>query len=735
MVHRVASRQALGGFVRNDSEGVLIEVEADDETSIATFVRTLRREAPQLARIDALEVRIVPARNERSFRFIASTPLASVAATVPADAATCDACIRELFDPCDRRFRYPFINCTDCGPRYTIIRDVPYDRARTTMDAFPMCNACRAEYEDPQDRRFHAEPTACHVCGPRVVLFEGDRCVAERDAAIVRAISLLCSGAIVAVKGLGGYQLAVLATDERAVARLRERKHRPHKPFALMANDLAQIEALWRVSPAAHDALVAPSHPIVLLEAAGGGAWLKNIAPGLGEIGVMLPTAPLHHLLLAGGGLLVMTSANVADEPIAKDDAEARDKLGRIADAILAHNRVIHTRADDSVVRVIGGRARAVRRARGFALDPVSIGFAAPSVLGVGGELKNAVCLTRGKDAFLSQHIGDLGSIESQAFFEEVVAKMTQLVGVVPQAIAHDLHPDYASTRWAVKRGVRTIAVQHHHAHVAACLAEHGRTARAIGVAFDGTGCGPAGELWGGEILLFDLSGFVRLGHLRPIALAGGEAAIREPWRLAVAALLDAGEPLDVLAHDRTDAIARLIEREISSPRATGAGRWFDAFASILGVRHQISYEAQAAIELEALAARAKAESEIRAFAYSIELRNGAPFVVDLRPVVRQVAASLRRGEPREEAAARVYATMAEATLASCRLARDQHHVDLVALSGGCFQSKLLTEHVTRLLDADGFEVLVHERVPPNDGGLALGQAAVAAYRLTSRGG
>lgn len=729
MVYRAATCEGLGGFVRNDSEGLLVEVEGDDLAAVTRFIGVLRREAPPLARIDAFEVKAVPPRGERDFRVVASMPLSATTACIPADAATCDACVRELFDPSDRRFRYPFINCTDCGPRYTIARDVPYDRAATTMAVFPLCEACRAEYEDPRDRRFHAEPTACSRCGPRVALVERGLPTAEGDAAMVRAAALLGSGAIVALKGLGGYQLAVDARDEAAVARLRAKKRRPDKPFALMARDLAVAELVAHVTPLACAALTSPARPIVLLDASfADGRVAPSVAPRLGELGVMLPATPLHHLLFASGpSLLVMTSGNVADEPIAKDDDDALAKLGAIADAFVVHDRVIHTRADDSVVRVTAGAARVLRRARGCTPEAVPLSVEAPSVVAVGAELKNAVCITRCAEAYLSQHIGDLGSIESRAFFEELIDKLSHLLGVAPTVIAHDLHPEYASTRWALARGLPTIGVQHHHAHIASCLVENGRSGPVIGVAFDGTGCGPAGDLWGGEVLLADFAGFQRLGHLRPIALAGGEAAIREPWRLAVAALLDANEPVDRAADPRRAAVARLVERKVASPLATGAGRWFDAFAALLGVRDRITYEAQAAIELDALASRAPGG---RPYPFLVEERAGPPFVVDLRPTVNAVAAAMRRLAPREQTASRVFATMAEVVAVSCQLARRDHGVNVVALSGGCFQSRLFTESARALLEADGFEVLLHRRVPPNDGGIALGQAAVAAHRL-----
>ncbi len=727
MVYRVARAARLGGFVRNDAEGVVIEIEGDAR-AVASFPDALRREAPPLARIDAIEIEERAVCGEVEFRIAASVSVATATrAIIPADTAICEACLRELFDPEDRRFRHPFVTCTDCGPRYTIVRDVPYDRSRTTMASFAMCPECRTEYEDPADRRFHAEPIACHACGPRVALVVRGECVGEGEEAIARASALLAGGAVLAVKGLGGYQLAVDARDDGAVGLLRERKRRPHKPFALMVRDVDTAEAIARLSEPAREALASPARPIVLLPARSGGGVAWSVAPGLSELGIMLPTTPLHHLLLERApAVLVMTSGNVADEPIAKDDDDALQRLEPIADAFLVHERAIHTRADDSVVRIVAGAAQPVRRGRGLAPDPVRLDVASEPILAVGADLKNAVCVTREDEAFLSQHIGDLGSLDARSFFEEVAARLGRLLGVEPQVVAHDLHPEYASTRWALASGLRTIAVQHHHAHVAACLAEHGRRGPAVGVAFDGTGCGPSGDLWGGEILVFDLLGFVRAGHLRPIALPGGEAAIREPWRLAVAALADAGAPIE---HPASAPILRLLERGIATPRATGAGRWFDAVSAILGVRDRITYEAQAAIELEALAATSDEDTP-----YPFVVEDGDPFELDLRPVVREVAAGVGRGEPRGTIAARFHATMAEIVLASCRAARARYGIDLVALSGGCFQSVRLTEGAKARLEADGFEVLVHRRVPPNDGGIAFGQAAIAAHRLEKEG-
>jgi len=735
-VYRIARAAGLVGFVRNDGEGVWIEIEGGD-AAVGAFVAALRQEVPPLARIDAIEVAPIPLVGDRDFCVVGSAPTARTSATIPADAATCDACLRELLDPNDRRYRYPFINCTDCGPRFTIIRDVPYDRARTTMAAFVMCTSCQAEYEDPGNRRFHAEPNACALCGPRVALVEGHKPRLQGEAALERATELLAEGSIVALKGLGGYQLAIRADLDDAVWRLRARKRRPHKPFALMARDIDVAARVAEMNEAGRAELLSPARPIVLLGARNGNQVAQSVAPFVGELGVMLPATPLHHLLLAQSPLLVMTSGNAADEPIAKDDAEAFTKLDGIADAFLVHDRAIHTRADDSVVRVTRGRVQPVRRARGYVPAPVPLGFEAPSVLAVGAALKNTVCLVRGRDAYLSQHIGDLDGVDARGFFVEVIEKLQRLLDVQPALIAHDHHPDYVSTRWALAQaeaqGVPCVAVQHHHAHVASCLAENGRTETVIGVAFDGTGCGPRGDLWGGEFLLCDLARSKRLGHLRAISLAGGETAIREPWRLALAALIDAGEPLDLMAHvpsHRQRFLARMIERNISAPRATGAGRWFDAVASLVGVRDTISYEAQAAIELEALA---KGSFDERPYPFVVDVpaagEGDTPFVVEMRPTIRAVAADVRGDIPSARIASRFYATMAELIAESCRHVRRYHGIQTVALSGGCFQSAMLSERARATLERDGFEVLTHRLVPANDGGLALGQAAVAAYR------
>jgi hydrogenase maturation protein HypF len=727
-VYRLARAQGLSGWVRNDADGVWIEVEGPEDT-VQGFPALLRQEAPPLSRIDRIDVSPMTPVHVSGFSILTSGSAREGEAAIPPDVATCEACLRELADPTDRRYRYPFINCTDCGPRYTIVRGVPYDRARTTMSSFPLCSDCRREYEDPGNRRFHAEPNACPACGPRLELLRPGEAPHFAEDALRSALEALAAGRVVAVKGLGGFFLAVDATNEAAVATLRTRKRRPRKPFALMARGLGEVRRLAELDDVECAALSSPARPIVLLAARKGNGVAPSVAHGLSELGVMLPYTPLHHLLLEGRApVLVMTSGNAAEEPLARDHAEALTRLVGVADVFLVHDRDIHARVDDSVLRVQAGRPQLVRRARGYVPAALALPFESPPVLAVGAELKNTVCLTRGRHAYLSSHVGDLQNAQTHAFFLEVITGLERLLAVEPAVVAHDLHPDYLSTRWARARGLPTVAVQHHHAHVAACLAEHGRMEPVIGVAFDGTGCGPAGDLWGGEVLLADLAGFRRLAHLRPLSLPGGEAAIREPWRLAGAALLDAGEPLDCLADldpRRLGWVRELVARPSLCPRATGAGRWFDAVAALCGVCRDVTYEGQAAIELEAAAAPGGCEP----YPFAWEPGSGEPHVIDLRPTVRGVAADLRTGGPGAVVAARFHETLSRAVHRACVDARDAHGVTTVALSGGCFQNRRLTGRTRELLAAAGFEVLLHGQVPPNDGGVALGQAAIAAFR------
>jgi hydrogenase maturation protein HypF len=656
-------------------------------------------------------------------------------------------CLRELDDPADRRFGYPFINCTNCGPRFTIVRGVPYDRPRTTMAAFPMCPACATEYRDPTDRRFHAQPICCPACGPTLALREatgtpavpppraGTADPAGGTAGVLAgAAEVLRSGRILAVKGLGGYHLAVSATDERATARLRARKHREDRPFAVMVADLAAARALCDVDPVSQALLTDRSRPIVLMDRLPVAAGLApSVAPGNRALGVLLPYTPLHHLLLRHfAGPIVLTSGNVCDEPIAHDDRDAVARLASIADAFLTHDRPIHVRTDDSVVRAFRGRPMPIRRSRGHAPEPVRLAWDTPRpVLACGAELKNTFCLARGRHAFVSHHIGDLANYPTLRSFAEGIEHFRRLFGVRPAVIAHDPHPEYLSTKYALEHEVADrVAVQHHHAHIASCLADNGRPGPVIGVAFDGTGYGDDGTIWGGEFLVADLAGFTRAGHLAPVPLPGGAAAVRQPWRMAVAhldAAFDGAPPggLDLL--HRNDStwrqVAALGRHGVNSPPTSSAGRLFDAVAALIGVRDTVTYEGQAAIELEQLTDRADDGS------YHAGIEPGEPLRVAGADLIRAAVADLTAGVAPGVIAARFHNGVVDAVVRVCGLLRTRCGLSTVALSGGVFQNLLLVERTVARLTASGFEVLTHSRVPPNDGGISLGQAAVAAAR------
>lgn len=732
-MHRLAHTLGLAGFVQNDAQGVWLEIEGDPH-AVTCFLDAVRSAAPAAARVESIETRELEPRGDRSFEIADSLAPTDVPCSigVPIDAAPCDECLRELLDPRDRRFRYPFINCTGCGPRYTIVRSLPYDRPRTTMERFELCYDCRREYEDVSDRRFHAEPNACPVCGPRLRWLEGED-ASEGEAALARAVERLAQGAIVAVKGAGGYALAVDANSEEAVARLRRRKRRPHKPFAVMARDLSHARRIAILPDSAVEALRSPARPIVLLPKRIRAPLASSVAPGLNEVGVFLPPTPLQHLLVAEGPpLLVMTSGNRVNEPIACSDEDAHRALDGIADAWLMHDRPIHARADDSVVRPMRNGLTVLRRARGFV--PRSITLPKPCeapVLAVGGHARGAVCLAVGDRAILSPHLGDASDAAGFGFFQEAIEHLVTLAGVEPTLVAHDLHPEYRSTRWAVDCGLPRVAVQHHHAHVAACLVEHGAEGPVLGVAFDGTGFGSDGRIWGGEILEVTLERATRLAQLRPLALAGGEAAVREPWRLAAAALHDAG--LDcALLHDvdptRVRRLEQLLDKGAATVASSGAGRWFDAVAALCGVRREITYDGQAAIELESIAASAPVAPP--PYAFSFREREDLT-EIDLRDSIRQLVADLLRSADRggraPMVAARFHETLAAAVSDCCDRLRRQGAPSTVALTGGCFANRRLTERCVAHLEARGFSVWIHRHVPPNDGGLALGQVAVAA--------
>jgi hydrogenase maturation protein HypF len=710
-VYRLASELDLAGFVLNDERGVLVEVEGGDG-AVDGFLRRLAEEAPPLASVEAVRPRDVAPAGERGFRILASPHGGEPEALVSPDTATCDDCLRELLDPADRRYRYPFVNCTNCGPRFTIVRGVPYDRPLTTMAGFELCPRCAAEYEDPADRRFHAQPNACPECGPTLAL--GDL---RGDAALRAAVAALREGAVVAVKGIGGYHLACLAAREPAVAALRARKHREDKPFAVMVRDVAAARTLVSLTDQEAALLAGRDRPIVLAPRRSDAPVAASVAPRSADLGVLLPYSPLHHLLLADAGdPLVMTSGNVSDEPIAHEDDDALARLAGIADLVLRHDRPIHTRTDDSVLRAVPRRRPLLlRRSRGFVPGSLPLPGDGRPLLACGAELKSTFCVAKGARAWVGHHIGDLKSYEVLQAYHAAIEHFERLFAVVPELVAHDEHPDYLSTRYALAReGVDTVAVQHHHAHLAACLAEHGVTGRAAGAIYDGSGYGRDGSVWGGELLVGDLRDFERRRHLWPVRLPGGDRAVEQPWRMAVSWLLAAGwdGPLPGPDRRRAEQVAELVRTGVSSPWTTSMGRLFDAVAALCGLRAEVTYEGQAAVELEAIA-----DSRVAGLYEMPDL--------DARPTILAVAEDLGRGVDARVVSARFHTTVARATAEALTAAGEE----VVVLSGGVFQNRLLLTRTRDALEALGHRVLVPERLPPNDGGISYGQAAVAAAR------
>ncbi len=743
-VHRLATDLGLAGHVGNDSEGVFVEVEGD-AGRIDAFMSQLTADAPPLARIFGVESEHVEIRHERGFMIVESRSQSAVRTFVSPDVAVCDDCLAELFDPENRRFRYPFINCTNCGPRFTITLRLPYDRPNTTMGTFELCAACSSEYHDPTDRRFHAQPVACARCGPRI-WFEGPAGIAEgTDSAIVATQEALARGGIVAVKGLGGYHLACDATSAGAIEILRQRKRRADKPLAVMVADLPTAHALAHVGPCEASLLSGPQRPIVLVDRRSGGPLAEQVAPRNPQIGLLLPYTPLHHLLfhqVPGSDarpprLLVMTSGNLTDEPIAYQDADARSRLSHIADAWLAHDRPIHVPCDDSVVRVDDGEELPIRRSRGYAPLPVRLPFPLDPILAMGGELKNTFCLASGHDAFMSQHVGDMGSVETLAAFERSAGQFTDMYQIDPRKLAADRHPGYQTRRWADEHSEQPVElVQHHHAHIAAVMAEHGVTAgeRVIGFAFDGTGSGTDGAIWGGEVLLARYEGFERRAHLRYIPLPGGDAAIRKPYRTALAHLWASGieweSGLPPVRHAPVSELAvlrRQLERGVQCIPTSSMGRLFDAVSSLLGIRQIAAYEAQAAMELEWLAAGHVAAA--RAYRFTLQGTQ-----IDAAPVLAALTDDLRGGCPMGPIAAGFHVAVARMIGDAADRLRQETGAHSIALSGGVFQNVLLLRLARRELTARGHRVLTHRLVPPNDAGLALGQAAVASRSDPNRG-
>jgi hydrogenase maturation protein HypF len=734
-VYSLATRMGLSGRVGNDVNGVFIEVEGA-ESDVADFLTALERDAPPLAEIERVSTTAVEPSGAGEFTIVESAAAGVRRTLVSSDSATCSDCLRELADPADRRHGYPFINCTNCGPRFTIVRDVPYDRLLTTMADFPMCSACALEYHDPADRRFHAQPVCCAVCGPRLSLVDASGVELAGDPLAESAI-LLRSGKVLAVKGLGGYHLAVLASDERAAAALRERKYREDKPFAVLVSDVDAAARLCVVDDSARALLVDRRRPIVLLPRVDGAPVARSVAPRNRQLGLLLPYTPVHVLLLAAVGQpIVLTSGNVSDEPIAYEDADALRRLAGIADAFLTHDRPIHMRTDDSVVRPFLGGEAVLRRSRGYVPEPVSLRRPVRRpVLACGAELKNTFCLAKDRHAFVSHHIGDLENYETLRSFVDGIEHFQRLFEITPAVVAHDLHPEYLSTKHAKElTEVDLVGVQHHHAHIASCLADNGESGPVIGVAFDGLGFGPDGTIWGGEFLLADLLSFQRLGHLAAIPMPGGTAAIKQPWRMAAAYLDEAydGDPpkgLDVLQRNESqwDDVLAVARVRLNSPLTSSAGRLFDAVSAILGVRDVINYEGQAAIELEQLAEPAERSGYLASIAGTEQL------VVSGSDLVRFVAEDFLAGTEPAVVAARFHNGMADAIVRCCGELRDSTGISTVAMSGGVFQNLLLLTRVVEGLRDNGFRVLTHARVPTNDGGISLGQAVIAAAQDQER--
>jgi hydrogenase maturation protein HypF len=748
-VYALASRLGLRGFVKNRSGCVLIEVEGG-RTDLDRFIRELLVSAPPLARIDALSSQQQAVRGDDGFRIEASDHVAESPIFISPDVATCQDCLAELFDPSDRHYRYPFLNCTNCGPRLTIIRGAPYDRARTTMASFPMCPDCAAEYHDPRNRRFHAQPAACPACGPRLSVCQANGKPIETSDPLAFFIDRLRRGKIGALKGLGGFHLACDAASESVVRELRRRKHRDEKPFAVMVPDLATAERICEIDDRERELLLSPRRPIVLLKKRNdsiGGSICEAVAPRNPRLGVILAYAPLHHLLLENfkGRGLVMTSGNRSDEPIAYEDADAFERLGEIADVFLVHNRPIHVRCDDSVTRIVDSLESPVRRSRGYAPQSVPLPFGCTHpILAVGGQLKGVFAVGRGRQAFLSHHLGDLDHWEAYRAFVRDVGLYEELFAVAPELIVHDLHPDYASTNYARERAAAgelpLLAVQHHHAHVASCMAEHGLDEPVIGVSFDGTGYGIDGAIWGGEFLVAEYTHFDRAAHLRYVGLPGGDSAVREPWRMAASQLVDAGRSWDLL-EGRIDqaklrTIGAMLERRINTPLTSSVGRLFDAVASLAGVRNTVSYEGQAAIELEWLATQVPFDTS-----YPFELTGGdssddgdpIPLEIDTRPLIRAVITDVEHRTDTARIARRFHSTIVEIIASTCVAIRDRSRLNAVALSGGVFMNALVATESAARLSADGFRVYRHVLVPPNDGGIGLGQLAIGAAALSRK--
>jgi hydrogenase maturation protein HypF len=743
-VYRLAVHHGLAGMVGNSSDGVQISIEGEDG-QVRAFLTAFERELPPLAQVTSRRLEEVPPRFETGFRILPSTAAATRMALVPPDVSVCAACLRELDDPTDRRFAYAFVNCTDCGPRYTIVDDVPYDRVSTTMVDFPLCDACRREYADPANRRFHAQATCCPQCGPTLRLLDARGDVVPVADPVAAARAHLTAGRVVAIKGVGGFHLAVDAVNVPAVQALRQRKNRGRKPFALLSRRVEEVRRYCEVSPAEEAVLTSAVRPIVILrrrhaEAEAGQPIAPDVAPGNRCFGVMLPYTPLHYLLLGEGFLaLVLTSGNLADEPIVIADAAAVERLGHVADFFLTYDRRILHRADDSIVKVDGATTRVWRRSRGFVPRPVHTGIDLPPILAVGGMMKNVIALSRGTEVFLSQHLGDTDSRDGLAFLEDTVAHLQRFLGIVPELVVHDLHPDYLSTQYALGLPTpRKIAVQHHEAHIASCQCEHRILDRpVIGFAMDGTGYGWDGAVWGGEVFVGTPVQYRRAAHLEYVPMPGGERAIRQPWRMAVSWLRQSVDdyrrlPLALLERHAAslDAIEAMAQRGIHSPLTSSCGRLFDAVAALLGLVDESSFEGEPAISLE------MAASEVPGAPYGYALLEHPDGHLEMSPrqTFADIIADLRRGVDKAGIATRFHATLATAFTEVALRLRASTGVGSVALGGGVFLNTLLVTDLRRRLTSQGFAVFQPQEAPPGDGGLSLGQVALAAMQARREG-
>jgi hydrogenase maturation protein HypF len=738
-IYRQAMQNNLGGFVQNRPDGVLVEVEGA-ASAIDSFLTGVQSNLPPLANLTSVSALDIEIMSEDVFRIIPSDTHGDGDVHIAPDAAVCPECLAEFSNPHDRRYRYPFINCTNCGPRLTIIKAIPYDRVNTSMACFPLCPQCKSEYENPADRRFHAEPDACPVCGPRLQILDGEGNPVDTAFPITAAIGLLKYGKVLAIKGLGGFHLSIDAGNNEAVARLRLRKFREEKPLAIMVNDLAGARRLAQINAEEEKLLTSPQRPIVLLKKKNNNVISERVAPGVPHLGIMLPYTPLHYLLLERDfDALVMTSANQVDEPICIGNREAVDRLKGIADYFLVHNRDILVRCDDSIVMVAGERQQILRRSRGFVPRPIELAESFPEVLALGPQLKATQCILKGKFAFLSPHLGDLETPQARDFFSESLTLMQRITETNPSFVACDYHPAYYSTKVAAElESVEVIRVQHHHAHIVSCMAENQISGEVIGLAMDGTGFGLDGNAWGGEFLVADETQFRRVGHLQYFVLPGGEKAIREPWRIAASLLknayghswLSVAEKLGVVSDQKSgELLDKIMENKINSPFASGLGRLFDGVAVIMGLRRQVSFEGQAAMELEGRITETSGTS----LPFEIRQDDEGCFILDVSPTIRSIVDEIYRGTDKSKISFSFHWTLARAFAAMTNEIRAATGIERVALSGGCFQNRILLEKSVSELENAGFSIYCHKQVPANDGGVALGQAVVAASIMKNR--